>query len=214
MKKIGIIISVVLLLSTGCTAVRIDTNNIDNIVSVVLSKNNTLYNRIGKGYKYYIPRGVSYIDTNELNDKLYSNGNYYYLYIDAVNYFYKNQINYVENKDAYYSRKIDGEKNGYLEITESDGKYLIKFVYNYARIEALVEKDYINEVVLNSSYILSTVKFNDNIIELMLNEEYFTNKEEKYEEFNKIQNEEEVEEKNVLEYNEEEIIEEENEEVN
>ena len=214
MKKIGIIISVVLLLSTGCTAVRIDTNNIDNIVSVVLSKNNTLYNRIGKGYKYYIPRGVSYIDTSELNDKLYSNGNYYYLYIDAVNYFYKNQINYVENKDAYYSRKIDGEKNGYLEITESDGKYLIKFVYNYARIEALVEKDYINEVVLNSSYILSTVKFNDNIIELMLNEEYFTNKEEKYEEFNKIQNEEEVEEKNVLEYNEEEIIEEENEEVN
>ena len=214
MKKIGIIISVVLLLSTGCTAVRIDTNNIDNIVSVVLSKNNTLYNRIGKGYKYYIPRGVSYIDTNELNDKLYSNGNYYYLYIDAVNYCYKNQINYVENKDAYYSKKIDGEKNGYLEITESDGKYLIKFVYNYARIEALVEKDYINEVVLNSSYILSTVKFNDNIIELMLNEEYFTNKEEKYEEFNKIQNEEEGEEKNVLEYNEEEIIEEENEEVN
>ena len=214
MKKIGIIISVVLLLSTGCTAVRIDTNNIDNIVSVVLSKNNTLYNRIGKGYKYYIPRGVSYIDTSELNDKLYSNGNYYYLYIDAVNYCYKNQINYVENKDAYYSRKIDGEKNGYLEITESDGKYLIKFVYNYARIEALVEKDYINEVVLNSSYILSTVKFNDNIIELMLNEEYFTNKEEKYEEFNKIQNEEEGEEKNVLEYNEEEIIEEENEEVN
>lgn len=215
MKKLGIIISIiVLLLSTGCTAVRIDTDNIDNIVSVVLSKNNTLYNRIGKGYKYYIPRGVSYIDTNELNDKLYSNGNYYYLYIDAVNYFYKNQVNYVENKDAYYSRKIDGEKNGYLEITEFDGKYLINFVYNYAKIEALVEKDYINEVVLNSSYILSTVKFNDNIIELMLNEDYFTNKEEKYEEFSKIQNEEAEEEKNVLEYNEEEIMEEDNEEVN
>ena len=71
MKKLVIIISLVLLtITTGCTAVRIDTTSIDNIVSVVLSKNNTLYNRVGKGYKYYIPRGVSYIDTNELNDNI------------------------------------------------------------------------------------------------------------------------------------------------
>lgn len=212
MKKIAIIISIIMLsVTTGCTVVRIDTDSIDNIVSVVLSKNNTLYNRIGKGYKYYIPRGVSYIDTNELNDKLYSNGNYYYLYIDAVNYFYKNKVSYVENENAYYSRKIDGEKEGYLEINEMDGKYLINFVYNYAKIEAVVEKDDINEVVLNSSYILSTVKFNDNIIELMLNEEYFTNKEEKYEEFSKEQDGEDTEENNVLEY-EDTIIEEEVEE--
>ena len=87
MKKILIII--VLLLASGCTAVRIDTANIDNITNVVLSKDNKLYNRIGKGYKYYKPRGVSYIDTNELNDILYSNGNKYYLYIDAVSYYYK-----------------------------------------------------------------------------------------------------------------------------
>ena len=118
MKKIIIIISILVLsITTGCTAVRIDTKHIDTIVSVVLSKDNTLYNRIGKGYKYYVPRGVSYIDTNELNDKLYSNGNYYYLYIDAVNYFYKNKVNYVENKDSYYSRKIDGKKEGYYQLS-------------------------------------------------------------------------------------------------
>ncbi len=202
MKKIAIIISIILLsLTTGCTAVRIDTDHIDTIVSVVLSKDNTLYNRIGKGYKYYIPRGVSYIDTNELNDKLYSNGNYYYLYIDAVSYFYKNKVDYIENEDAYYSRKIDGDKEGYLEITEVDDKYLINFVYNYAKIEAMVEEDDINEVVLNASYILSTVKFNDNIIELMLNEDYFTNKEEKYEVFSKPDGEDENE--NLLEFEEE-----------
>ncbi len=209
MKKLAIIISIIVLsVTTGCTAVRIDTENIDTIVSVVLSKDNTLYNRIGKGYKYYIPRGVSYIDTNELNDKLYSNGNYYYLYIDAVNYFYQNKVEYIEKKDAYYSRKIDGDKEGYLEINKLDGKYLINFVYNYAKIEALVEKRDINEVVLNASYILSTIKFNDNIIGLMLNEEYFTNKEEKYEEFSKNKGGEETEEKNFLQYSEE-IIEEE-----
>lgn len=210
MKKLAIIISIIMLsITTGCTAVRIDTDSIDNIVSVVLSKNNALYNRIGKGYKYYIPRGVSYIDTNELNDKLYSNGNYYYLYIDAVGYFYKNKVNYKENNDSYYSRKIDGEKEGYLEINEHDGKYLINFVYNYAKIEAIVEEEDINEVVLNASYILSTVKFNDNVIELMLNEEYFTNKEEKYEEFSKKQEEDEIEEKNFLKYDEANIEEEE-----
>jgi lipoprotein len=181
LKIISILLATFLL--TGCTVVRIDTNNIDTIVNVVLSKNNRLYNKIGKGYKYYKPRGVSSIDTNELNDVLYSDGNYYYLYIDAVSYYYQSEITYKENKDAYYSKKIDGDKKGYIEIQKQDNKYHIEFVYNYAKIEALVEKDDINKVILDASYILSTVKFNDNIIALMLNDDYFTNKEEQYDKF-------------------------------
>lgn len=182
MKKVTILL-LLLLLFTGCTVVRIDTKSIDNIVNVVLSKDNKLYNRVGKGYKYYIPRGVSYIDTNDLNDKLYSDGNYYYLYIDAVSYFYKKKVDYTENTEAYYSKKISGDKEGYLEINEVGSKYKIEFLYNYSRFEAIVSKRDIEGVVLNASYILSTVKFNDNIIELMLKDDYFTNKEEKYEKF-------------------------------
>jgi hypothetical protein len=182
MKKLMTILFALLLL-TGCTVVRIDTKSIDNIVNVVLSKDNTLYNRIGKGYKYYVPRGVSYIDTSSLNDKLYSNGVYYYLYIDAVSYFYKTEIDYEENTDSYYSKKIEGDKEGYLEINKIDDQCSIEFFYNYAKIEAKVKKEDLETVILNSSYILSTVKFNDNVIELMLNEEYFTNKEEQYDEF-------------------------------
>lgn len=181
MKKIMILL--LCLLMTGCTIVRIDTTSIDNILSVVLSKENNLYNQIGKGYKYYIPRGVSYMDTDELNDKLYSNGIYYYLYIDAVSYFYKTKIDYQEKDNIYYSKKINGEKEGYLEITKENDKYRIEFLYNYARIEALVNKNEIEQVILNASYILSTVKFNDNVIELMLQEDYFTNREEKYDTF-------------------------------
>lgn len=184
MKKVAILLCL-LLLTTGCTVVRIDTSSIDNIVNVVLSKNNTLYNRIGKGYKYYVPRGVNYIDTSELNDKLYSEGVYYYLYIDAVSYFYKSEIDYEENKNAYYSRKIEGDKQGYLEINKVGNQYSIIFVYNYAKIEAMVDKNDIENVVLNATYILSTVKFNDKVIELMLNEDYFTNKEETYDKFKK-----------------------------
>lgn len=182
MKKITILLFT-LFLFTGCTVVRIDTKSIDNITNVVLSKNNKLYNRVGKGYKYYVPRGVTYIDTSDLNDKLYSNGNYYYLYIDAVSYFYKTKVEYEENNEAYYSKKIDGNKKGYLEINKIGEKYKIDFFYNYSKIEAIVTKNDIEKVVLDASYILSTVKFNDNIIELMLNEDYFTNKEEQYEKF-------------------------------
>lgn len=191
-----------IILFTGCTVVRIDTTNIDNIISIVLSKKNTLYNRVGKGYKYYVPRGVTYIDTTELNDKLYSNGNYYYLYIDAVSYYHKVKANYKENKDAYYSKKIDvSGKEGYLEIQkQKNDKYVIEFVYNYAKIEAMVDKEDINEVVLNASYILSTVKFNNKVIKLMLNETYFTNKEEKYDIFADKDNN--VSNSHVVEYEE------------
>lgn len=196
MKKIIMIIA--LLLTTGCTVVRIDTSNVDTITKVVLSKDNQLYNRIGKGYKYYKPRGVSYLDTNELNDILYSDGNKYYLYIDAVSYYYHTDIDYIEKKDVYYSRKIDGDKSGYLEITEENNKYHIEFVYNYAHFEALVEEKDINKVVLDASYILSTVKFNDNIIALMLNDEYFINKEQQFDEF-KLKEED----NNFLQYSDE-----------
>ena len=183
MKKLAILLMVFLL--TGCTIVRIDTTSIDNITNVILSKENNIYNRIGKGYKYYIPRGVSYIDTIELNDKLYSNGVYYYLYIDAVSYFYKTELEYKENKDLYYSKKITSDKFGYLEITQDKDDYYIVFVYNYAKIEAKARKNQIEDVVLNASYILSTIKFNDNIVGLMLNSDYFTNKEEQYDVFSK-----------------------------
>lgn len=183
MKKYMIVILTLVLL-TGCTAVRIDTKSIDNMVNVILSKDNKLYNRVGKGYKYYVPRGLTYIDTNELNEKLYSNGNYYYLYLDAIAYYHKDDNDYKINKDAYYSKIFNvGKKKAYLEITKVKDKYRIIFKYNYARIESLVNKESINQVVMNSSYILSTVKFNNNVIKLMLDENYFTNKAEKYDEF-------------------------------
>lgn len=180
MKKKAILL-ILLLLVSGCTIVRIDTKNIDTIIDVVLSKNNTLYNQVGKGYKYYIPRGVSHINTIEYNDTLYSNGNYYYLYIDVVSYYYKKELACEQSNDSYYFKKIEnGDKTGCVLITNANNKYLIKFVYNYAIIEALVDKEQINDVILNSSYILSTIKYNDKVIKIMLDTDYFKNKEEKY----------------------------------
>ena len=181
MKKIIVIL---LLFVTGCSVVRIDTNNIDNIVKVVLSKNNTLYNQIGQGYKYYIPRGVSYIESNELNDTLYFNGIYYYLYIDVISYYFNKDINYEENDSSFYSKKINNKHGkGYLEINEKNDMYYVEFFYNYAKIEAIVNYENLNDTVLNASYILSTIKYNTNTIELMLNDDYFTNRAGKYNEY-------------------------------
>lgn len=184
MKKLVIVVLLTSLLLTGCTMVRIDTKSIDNIIGVILEKNNTLYNQVGKGYKYYVPRGVTYMDTIGFNDILYSNGIYYYLYIDAVGYINKIESEYEVKEDAYYSKKIDeNNKQGYLEIIQQEDKYLINFKYNYAIITALVNKDDINSVVLNATYILSTIKYNDNVISLMLKEDYFINREEQFTDF-------------------------------
>ncbi|MDD2392024.1 MAG: hypothetical protein PHU94_03720 [Bacilli bacterium] len=197
MRKAILILLVFLL--AGCTVVRIDTSNIDTIINVVLSKDNNLYNRIGKGYKYFCPGGVAYITTNEYNEKLYSDGNYYYLYVDIISYYYKKEFKFEENNDIYYSKKIEiNNKNGYLEIRKKDEKYLINFYYNYANIEALVKKEDINKVILNASYILSTIKYNSNVIKAVINEDYFENKETTYTEF--IPEEEEI----FLEYDDSE----------
>ena len=99
-KKVFLVLTILLL--TGCSFVRINTDNIDTIVEIILSKDNNLYNRVGRGYKYYVPRGVTYIDTDETNEKLYSKGNYYYLYIDIVSYYQKISEKYDDDKDIYY----------------------------------------------------------------------------------------------------------------
>lgn len=167
MKKLLMVI--LLVLCSGCTIVRIDTGSIDNITSVVLSKENKLFNRVGKGYKYYLPRGASYIDTNGFNEKIYSGGNYYYLFVDTVSYFYNKNFSCNFDDDVFYKKEMD---NGCLQISEQNNEYLIRFFYNYARIEALVEENNLNQAVLDASYILSTVKFNDTIVKSLINESY------------------------------------------
>lgn len=206
MKK-KILVFLIVLLLTGCSVVRIETSSIDNILKVILTKDNKLFNQVGQGYKYYLPGGVTYIDSDDLNDILYCNGTYYYLYIDAISYYYETENDYQENTNSYYSKLIstkDGYKsNGYIEINEQeDGMYYLEFVYNYAKIETIVSKEDLNNTVLNSSYILSTIKYNYDIVELMLEDDYFTNKTGKYDNYNtkessenfKLEKETEIEE--------------------
>lgn len=169
---------------SGCSIVRINTNSLDTIVDVVLSKNNTLYNKDGQGYKYYIPNGVTHIDTDDLSHTLYYKGEYLYLYVDIVSYYYKKNINYKKSDYAYFSKKIENnDKKGYVEVFKKDDLYYVNFYYNYARIEALVNEDNLSNTILNASYILSTIKYNRGLIKTMLDDEYLINKAGKYDLF-------------------------------
>lgn len=180
MKKI--IVLLILLLLTGCSIVRIDTDSLDNIIEVVLSKNNTLYNSDGQGYKYYIPCGVTHMDTDDLVQTLYYKGEYYYLYVDIVSYYYQEKFSFDKNDDVYFSKVIK-DNNGYVEVIEKNDLYYVSFYYNYAKIEAMVTKENLSNTILNASYILSTIKYDRNIIKTMLDEEYLKNKTGKYDLF-------------------------------
>jgi len=187
MKKI--LTFIIILFVSGCTVVRIDTDSIDNIVDVILTNESRLHNRVGQGFKYYIPRGVIHVDTDGLNDRLYSNGNFYFLYVDVVSYYHEIVSSFEENQHAYFSRRISTENgfrhDGFLEITKNDEWYHMVFAYNFAQIEAVVSRRDLNNTVLDAAYILSTIQFNSAVISLRLDEAHFTNREERYDGFSR-----------------------------
>lgn len=180
MKKIIVLLLTVFLV-TGCSITIIDNSSIDKIVDNVLKDKITLNNVTLQGYKYYLPKGVTLKNKTENNSILYYKQNKIYLYIDLVSYYHKVDNEYKINEDGYYSRSINiNEKKGYLEINRIDDKYFIEFMYNYAKIEAYVEEQYLNETILDMAYILSSIKYNDIIIESLVGDNKLNYTEENY----------------------------------
>lgn len=181
MKKA--LIMLLILLLTGCKAVKLSDDYEKNIKHV-LNSNKNLANISGKGYKYYLPQGVRLEKQANYNKILYSDGNYYFLYIDAISYYYNTEINYEKNKEAYYSKFLDFDnKKGYLEINKINDKYLIEMMYNYAKVEAMVKKHEINKTLIDISYILSNIKFNDKILSTLIGEDILDFDEERFDIF-------------------------------
>ena len=163
MKKFVVLI-VIMLLLTGCTNIQKQQYN-DIVSSVVTSKYN-VYNEYRSGYKYYMPNSMSSVDTKDFNERITSSKYNYYLYVDVVSYYNRTINEFVSDEKAYYSGPISYEdKYGYLEINKQDnGKYLVEIMYNYAKIEVMVEKNDLKEVVTNSIIILSNINYNNEIL--------------------------------------------------
>lgn len=182
MKRIIVLLSIVMLFVTGCSVTRLDDTNLSKNMKTLLSKKVNLYNVFYDGYKYYLPKGISFVEKEDFNAILKDrDNNKYYLYVDAISYYHRVENDYDINPDAHYSKKLDyNKKTGYIQIDEVDSKYFIQFVFNYVKIEAYVEKRNLTDVVNNMCYILRSVKFNDAVLESLIGENILDYKEENY----------------------------------
>ncbi len=170
-KRIFVICLLLCLFLTGCKSIQKMT--LEEIINKKVERNVDTYNTYRKGYKYYLPSGLGILESTDYNEVLRDENYKYYLYIDAVSYFNKVIETYEVSEDAYVSMPINYNiKYGYLEITKKgEDKYFIEIMYNYAKIEVIVKEKDINVVVSNSMNVLSSIKFNDNILKTLLGDE-------------------------------------------
>ena len=171
----------VLLLCIGCT--RINNNNYDVIVNDVIENSNNIYNTNSLGYKYYLPFSINKVYDKDYNQIFKVNDTYMYLYVDVISYYYKNNLNLddKDSSDCYYYYKINNNnKNGYVKITKDKDKYFMKVVYNYAKIETYVEEYELADILSYSMIILNSINYNDNLIEKILQDDYYSSSFKEY----------------------------------
>lgn len=182
MKRLIVLLSIFCLLVTGCSIKKLDDTNIGENIRLLLSEKKNLYNVYFDGYKYYVPYGMKFVNKEEYNalltDKM---GNKYYMYVDAISYYHKEKVKYEIDDDAHYSNKINyNNKSGYIQVNEFKDKYFIQYMYNYAKIEAFVNKSDLTTAVNNISYILRSIKYNRKVLESLIGENVLDYKEENY----------------------------------
>lgn len=167
MKNLLKVLMISTLLLVGCSVQKIHPNNLDETLDTVLGSDMKLTNTAGTGYKYYLPRGMKTVERLDFNEKLYSNGYYYYLYVDVIDYYNKVKDNYrINANDYYFAKTLEyGNKKGYITISEEGKHYQIRLVYNHAKIECAVAKEDIGDAVLNASSILSSIRFHYKVVD-------------------------------------------------
>lgn len=184
MKKILITLLFSMLFISGCSIIKVSNDSVNDIFETVLFVDNKLSNTYMNGYKFYLPQGVKIVDKADYNIKIKDSDVYYYLYIDTIAYHYKTNSTYEINNNHFYSKKINNKNiEGYVDIEEVNNKYFIVLMYNYAKIEAYVNKNDFDKVFTNMCYILSTIEFNDEVINGYIGEKGSVSKEEDFDIF-------------------------------
>lgn len=181
MKKILIIIC--LLFITGCSDIR--KQSYDDIINNIATRANK-DNVYRTGYSYYLPRGMRVSDSTLYNESITDARYKYYLYVDIVSYYKKVTKDYSVNDNALVSKKLDYDgKFGYVEVNLlKNDKYLVEIMYNYAKIEVIVDKSNLNEAMLSIINILKSVEYNDSIIANLMGDDVLNFSEEEFNIFN------------------------------
>ena len=181
MKKILLIIC--LLFITGCSDIR--KQSYDDIINNIATRANK-DNVYRTGYSYYLPRGMQVADSTLYNEAITDARYKYYLYVDIVSYYKKVTKDYSVNDNALVSKKLDYDgKFGYVEVNLlKNDKYLVEIMYNYAKIEVIVDKSNLNEAMLSIINILKSVEYNDSIIANLMGDDVLNFSEEEFNIFN------------------------------
>ena len=182
MKKIIVLLSIVVFFITGCSVYKLDDSNISKNIKIILSHGTKLHNVNYDGYKYYLPKGISFITKDDYNALLKDgHNNKYYMYVDIISYFHKADNDYEPSDDSHYSKRLNyNNKDGYVQIDDVDGKYFVQFVYNYVKIETYVSYNDLTFAITNICYILRSVKYNDSVIESLIGDNVLSYQEEDY----------------------------------
>ena len=182
MKKI-ILIIIILVFTAGCTNInKLSYDDIVNNITTMSTKDN-IYRT---GYSYYLPRGMKVADSTLYNEVIEDANSKYYLYVDVVSFYKKITKEYEINNNAIYSSKINyNDKFGYVEVNLlKNDKYLVEIMYNYAKIEVIVDKSNLNEAMLSIINILKSVEYNDSIIANLMGDDVLNFSEEEFNIFN------------------------------
>ena len=175
-KKIGCVL-LLLFMCSGCTVIQ--SSSYEEILQEAVNKNTVTTNVSRVGYKYYLPKGMRLLEHEESNELLAHNEDVYYLYVDYISYYNKIKEDYEEKEDVVYSQKIAHSDNfGYLEIKNTlNDKYFIEIMYNYAKIEVIVEKEDAKESIAYAMSILSSIKYQDTVLASLMDEDVLTSNE-------------------------------------
>lgn len=185
MKKTIMILTLVTIVffSCGCSTKYIDEKSIEKLIDETINYENRKANNYYQGYKYYIPRGFTQVNRKGNNHVLMSNGDYYYLYVDTISYFNKEKIDTTFDNNLYFSKKIFyNDIDGYIKIDKPDDNkmYYFEVMYNYSKIEALVSEENLESGIKNSIIILTSLTYNDVILDTLIGEKTLDYKEETF----------------------------------
>ncbi len=179
MKKLVLLV-VMVLFTTGCE--NINSLSLDEVVTIATEDKMEIYNQHRQGYKYYIPKGMRIVDYSEYNEVLTDSNYTYYLFIEVVGFINKTITDYEINDDVFYSNTIDfHDKFGYIEVELLENeKYLVEIIYNYAKMEVIVDKVDVNVAIFNSLNILSSIYYNEVMLSSLVGENVFNYKETEF----------------------------------
>lgn len=178
---------IILLLSfflVGCTN-NLTSTNLDKIKGDVLSiieNRETHLNTSGIGFKYYKPRDFSILEMNEFNHVLLHESIKYFLNVDINAYLNKFIDKFQDEYSYYYKTDFNyNDAEGYVVIrNENNGYFYIKMMYNYSYIEVNVPEREINDAIIDSAIILSSIEYNEKVLESLVSTTNFDSRETEY----------------------------------